>query len=85
MSVDRDGPTACDDIHDINLCDNTVSKIKIANIPNAIFCVKKYIRSDPNKIESGIRVCISLIVFIAFVIGRISINLLHTVGSDIPI
>jgi hypothetical protein len=87
ISVDRDGPTACPDTHDINLCDNTVSNIKIPNIPKAWFCVKKYIISDPNKIESGINKLISVIVLITVPPIK-SLNLLHTVGCstlDIPI
>ena len=35
--------------------------MKTANIPNDLFRVKKYIKSDPNKIESGINIWISVI------------------------
>ena len=61
--------------------------MKIVNIPNAIFWVKKYINSEPNKIESGISIWISVIVFITVPPIK-SLNLLHSVGSsvaDIPL
>jgi hypothetical protein len=60
--------------------------MKIAKIPKEIFCVKKYIRIDPNKIESGINIWISVIVFTAAVIIGVTYVFVKVtlVESDIP-